>query len=211
MLSTDREIFSETMINCFQNFRAAISSALVNEWFEELQEFDFFHIRNAFKTYVRENEKFPPTLATIIRLSKKTKFEKNENSSGKQKCYVANCESEADERRGENVWMCGKHSDDWILKTQPDSLTAEILRRAKKFEEEAKAAGMSNYEYFKHSNPKGFEKFKNMVGSKTKINSSDDLFGSTRTSGISQRAIVPPQENLVGNLGFNDGVSGENV
>ena len=113
------------MANCFQNFRAEVSKGIIAEWFEELEGFDFFHVRNAFKTYVRENEKFPPTLATIIRLSKKSFG--NDNDKPKetfQKCFINNCTENADERRGiagdkgleHDVWMCGKHSEQLFLR-----------------------------------------------------------------------------------------------
>ncbi len=80
------------------------------------------------------------------------------------RCYVFECKGKADDRRGvkddknldRDIWMCQKHSEDWILKTQPDSIEAKIILGARKIEEEAKASGLSNREYFKQTNPKAF-------------------------------------------------------
>lgn len=77
------------------------------------------------------------------------------------RCYIFECKSKADERRGcvgdknleRNVWMCRKHSDEWILKTQPDSIAEKIILGARKIEADAKAAGMTNLEYFLKTNP----------------------------------------------------------
>jgi hypothetical protein len=79
------------------------------------------------------------------------------------RCYVFNCNAKADERRGENIWMCAKHSEDWILKTQPDSLEAKVILGARKIESEAKAAGMTNREYFEKINPRGYEMVQKMM------------------------------------------------
>jgi len=85
-----------------------------------------------------------------------SKNDKPEFFSEKARCYVMGCAAKADERRGENYWMCRKHSDDWILKTQSDSIEARVILGSRKIEDEAKSAGMTNREYFEKSNPKGF-------------------------------------------------------
>lgn len=81
MISTDKKDFSDSMISCFQNYRANISKQLIDEWFEELMGFSFFHVRQAFRKYTNENEKYPPTRAAIINLAKKnTIFKLDEDS-----------------------------------------------------------------------------------------------------------------------------------
>lgn len=86
------------------------------------------------------------------------------------RCYVTGCNEKADERRGESVWMCYHHSEEWILKTQPYSLQAEIISNAKRMAKEAKDAEMSNFDYFRAFNPRGYDFFKKMTSEeKTKL------------------------------------------
>lgn len=153
MLSTDREHFSEIMINCFQNFRAAISTSFINEWFYELSEFDLGHVKKAFRSYVRENERFPPTLAAIINLSKKFKVEEaikiqDENPT---RCCVENCNKKSDTSWKEYNF-CKLHYEDFIVDNFPDTPEAEIityLRKSTNIEE--------SKESFKRNFPKYYE------------------------------------------------------
>lgn len=164
MLPSDHVDFSKIMINCFQNFRAAISTAMVDEWFDELKGFDFFHIGHAFRKYTNENERYAPTRAAIINLAKKnaTKLQSDKNNS--EKCYVSPCDKIPEYRRGnknnfgkvDDIFMCKDHDELWILKMLPNSLEAEMIKRSKKIEADAKLAGLSNREYFKQTNPKAF-------------------------------------------------------
>jgi hypothetical protein len=92
-----------------------------------------------------------------------SKNDKPEFFSEKARCYVMGCAAKADERRGDNFWMCRKHSDDWILKTQPDSIESIVILGSRKIEAEAKAAGMTNREYFEKSNPMSFDAVQKMM------------------------------------------------
>ena len=154
MFPTDKEEFDHCMIRCFQNYRAAIDDGLLDEWFEEFGGFNFFHVRNAFKTYVRENEKFPPTLAAIIRLSKKSSREHNQKvlQERPRRCYVNSCmDNEVEECWIDTkVLICRFHMEEMILKTRPDSIDARIIRGAKEFEVNARKLGIYNYEHFRN-------------------------------------------------------------
>jgi len=175
MLATDKTEFSSIMINCFQNFRAAISTAMVNEWFEELKGFDYFHIRNAFRTYTNENEKYAPTRAAIINLAKKNANKLHYEKMNVDRCFVEPCKNKAEQTRGnldefgniKNIRMCSFHDDAWILKMQPNSLAAKNILGARKSESEAKALGMTGFEYFKKLNPKGFDAVQKMITRKS--------------------------------------------
>ena len=70
MIITDREDFADSMIRCFQNYRANISKEMVDEWFKELKQYPLYNIKKAFAKYINEEEKFPPTRATIIKFAK---------------------------------------------------------------------------------------------------------------------------------------------
>jgi hypothetical protein len=157
MLHSDKKDFSALMTNCWQNFRAAVTSSLIDDWFEELKEFEYFHVRNAFRRYVRETEKYPPTLAAIIRLAKKSAGEEYVNLRDKRprRCYIDNC-SEQD------VWtcmydpkilICRLHEDELILKTHPNSIHAQIIRWARVVEEECRKRGVSAQEATKLDYP----------------------------------------------------------
>lgn len=94
------------------------------------------------------------------------KKNKTEFFSEMSRCYVMGCERKADERRGENLWMCCNHSDDWILKSQKDSIEAKVILDARKIEEKAKVAGIPNREYFEKSNPSSYDAVQKMMQKK---------------------------------------------
>ena len=157
MFPTDKKEFDHCMIRCFQNYRAAIDDGLLDEWFEELKGFNYFHVRNGFKRYVRENEKYPPTLAVIIRLAKKSAGEEyvKLRDERPRRCYVVNC-------REQDVWtcmydpkilICRLHEDELILKTNPNSIHAQIIRGIRGIEEECKNRGITAREAMKIDYP----------------------------------------------------------
>jgi hypothetical protein len=79
------------------------------------------------------------------------------------RCYVFDCKGKADERRsceedsGKDIWTCKKHGDDFIVKNKTISeISSAVIVLASQIEADAKAAGLSNLEYFKQTNPKAF-------------------------------------------------------
>jgi hypothetical protein len=165
MLMNDKMQFAAMMTNCFQNYSRQIPKGFIDDWFDELKAFNSFHVTQAFKTHLRENEKFPPTLAAVIKLCKKSAAEQYAKIRNERigKCYVVGCKEETTQKFSENIMMCRKHSGDYYLKTQPNSIEAEIVRSSKKFENEAKEKGMTNHEYFKFLNPPGKSFFSDVM------------------------------------------------
>jgi len=174
MVLTDKEKFEDCMIRCFQNYRAAVDGRLLDEWFEELKSFNMFSLEQAFRIYKREHERFPPTLATIIKIAKRTSAEERTNirDDCPRKCFFTNCFSDDVEYYPTNpdILMCRLHCDEMILKTDPDSIQAEVIRGARRFEAQAKEAGLTNSDYFKKSQPALFNAInKNRQSEKSEV------------------------------------------
>lgn len=92
----------------------------------------------------------------------------NENKNAESKpfaprCFVIGCNSTADERRGENIWMCRYHSDEYILKIFPHSIDATVILTARRLEKEAKIAGMTNREYFQATNKASYDRAQSIM------------------------------------------------
>lgn len=145
------------MIRCFQNYRASIDDGLLDEWFEELKEFPMFCVNAAFRKYKREYDKYPPTLAVIIRLAKKSAGEQYTKLRDERprRCYVDNC-GEQDVwacMYDPNILICRLHEDELILKTHPNSIHAQIVIWARVVEEECRKRGVSVQEATKLDYP----------------------------------------------------------
>lgn len=172
MLLTDKDKFDHCMLRCFQNFRSAVDDKLLDEWFDELKSFSMFSIEMAFKIYKRENEKYPPTLAAIIRLAKKTAVEEYSKLRNDQprKCYVENCFDPDIDRCCYNpsLMVCRLHMDEMILKLDANSPRAQVIRMMRESEKERKQIGLSGLEYFKMKNPQIFNAIEKMRASEQK-------------------------------------------
>lgn len=144
-----------------EHYRLSLSEATIAEWVIDLKGFKYIEIVRAFDKYRASDKKYSPKSNEIRYLILDGKRE--EKKETKNNCYVVSCKNSANERRDENIWMCRKHSDDWILKTQPESIEAKIILGARKIEAEAKVAGMTNREYFEKSNPSSFDVLQKMM------------------------------------------------
>jgi hypothetical protein len=60
----DRGDFYEVMTKLFGNYGKTTTVEMMEEWFEDLIDFTFFQVKNAFKSYHRENT-YPPLIASI--------------------------------------------------------------------------------------------------------------------------------------------------
>lgn len=138
-----------------EHYRLSLSEMTIAEWVIDLKGFQYIEIVKAFDQYRSSGKNFSPTSRAIRNILLENV--KEEKKIIKNSCYVLTCKNLADERRGENIWMCGQHAHDWILKTQPDSSEAKIILGAWKIEADAKSAGLSNREYFKQTNPMAFD------------------------------------------------------
>ena len=84
MFDTDKKLFSEYLVGCFQNYRANISDAMVEEWFSgKLFGFPLLVVKRAFNKYGEDcKNKYPPQRAQIIQLCyKETSQEINESNN----------------------------------------------------------------------------------------------------------------------------------
>lgn len=79
------------------------------------------------------------------------------------RCFVIGCNSTADDRRGENIWMCRYHSDEYILKIFPHSIDATVILTARRLEKESKIAGMTNREYFQATNKASYDRAQSIM------------------------------------------------
>lgn len=161
MFDTDKDEFENEMINCWQdcNSRFAPSQEALDRWFEDFKSFPLYIIINAFKKH-SINKKFSPAKAEIKEIILKGLSDvKNNNPTIiiHQQCYFRHCNNNADERVGENSWMCADHSTETYPLRFPDSSTSKVLKMAHHFEGEAKNLGFSREEYFKKNNPKMWE------------------------------------------------------
>jgi hypothetical protein len=125
-----------------EHYGKSFSTDTMADWLTDLKGFKFIHISQAFDEYRQNGSKFAPKSLEIRNLAKK--FAGGNAREGQEfkrlnECYVLGCKKLADERRGENVWMCGQHSEDWILKTQPTSFSADLIRSWRKNEERIKS------------------------------------------------------------------------
>jgi|GEM_PF-4746534 hypothetical protein len=96
--------------------------------------------------------------------------DKNQNAESKPfapRCFVIGCNSIADERRGENVWMCRHHSDEYILKIFPHSIEASVILTSRRLEKEAREAGMTNQEYFRATNKSAYDRCQEIMKQKS--------------------------------------------
>lgn len=172
MLPFDRKKFDECMVSCFQNFRAATEDGLLNEWFDELKGFGMFAVDMAFRKYKREHEKYPPTLAAIIRLAKQSVGEKRTQfrDERQNKCYVDNCFNEDIEECCYNheVMVCRLHMDEMILKLESHSPRADMIRHYRFCEDERRQLGLTGLQYLKMKNPKLFDSIEKMRESERK-------------------------------------------
>lgn len=161
MIAVDKEKFILLVSNCFQNYSREVSDELIDDWFEELRGFSFYHLRKAFSKYCRKEDRYSPNLAKIIKLCKLEASQRlaKERDEKLKQCYVDHCKSKELQPCSFNpaVSICRNHEDDLILKTNPHSFQAEIVRRSQQFEEEAKLLGRTNQEHFSKTNAKVFE------------------------------------------------------
>jgi len=156
MLSTDKIDFSKTMISCFQNFRANISQEIVCEWFDELKSYEFFHVQNAFRHYVNENDKYPPSRGSIIKILRKNLSNLNENDVNNEfsnrSCGYRGCEKGGNEvHHFGDGYLCVFHWEEWALKNENlnggNEIQATRIRLSRQFEKEAKGLGVSNRDF----------------------------------------------------------------
>lgn len=168
MLPADKDRFDKLMIGCFQNFRVAVSAELLDEWFEELKEFNLFCVENAFRQYKREKEWPPPVIASIINLAIKASGEyySHLRDNKKNKCHVANCFSKDIEEcsYNRNVMVCRFHMDEMTLELEPDSPGADNIRLARQAEKERNELGLTGSQYVKLKNPELFRCVEKMSG-----------------------------------------------
>jgi hypothetical protein len=152
MRPDDKKDFAIEMATCFQNYTRQVTPGMIEHWFDELKSFKFFDIRYAFRAYTREIERQTPTLAAIIRYSKKScaSIHPSLEDKNSNRCYVSNCQNPDAEMCPYHpaVMICQKHLDDMILKTRPDSVEARMIREGREFEAEAKNLGRANREHF---------------------------------------------------------------
>lgn len=120
-----------------EHYGKSFSIDTMADWLTDLKGFKYIHITQAFEEYRQNGSKFAPKSLEIRNLAKKfTAGNAKEGQEFKKtnECYVLGCKKVADERRGENVWMCSRHSEDWILKTHPNSREGDCVRLIRKFE-----------------------------------------------------------------------------
>lgn len=136
----------------------SLSELSLAEWVRDLSGFTFVQIEQAF-TQHRQQSDWRPQSKHIREIIFSKLPRSNEGSlQSKSKCYVISCRNLDIEQCFDNpeIQMCRFHHDEYILKMHPQSPQADCIRLARKFEEEAKAAGMTNQEYFSFKNPAGY-------------------------------------------------------
>lgn len=120
-----------------EHYGKSFSTDTLADWLTDLKGFTFFHITKAFEEYRQNGSKYAPKSLEIRGLAKKYSvgnIQEGQDFRRTNECYVLGCKKFADERRGENIWMCQRHSEDWILKTCPKSKEADCIRSIREFE-----------------------------------------------------------------------------
>ena len=139
MVNTDKKLFSEYLIGCFQNYRANISDAMVEEWFSgKLFGFPLFVIKSAFNHYSEDcKNKYPPQRAQIIQLCYQHTSEKINESKMKIGCIRII----GDKNCGKEILVHG-HCEECYDEVRPKNFT-DLKREEylKAFYERAKTAG----------------------------------------------------------------------
>jgi hypothetical protein len=133
-----------------EHWGSSLSEEGLAEWILDLSGFNLYQITQAFAEH-RKFSSYRPKAKDIlgILIDKLPKSNDIQNNV-KEKCYVISCKNNDIDPCAYNpkVFMCRFHHDEYILKVHPGTIQAEVIRRARKFQEEAKEFGMTGKEYF---------------------------------------------------------------
>lgn len=155
MITIDQADFGEIMINCFENYGKIPSKSIIEMWFDALKSFNFVHVRNAFTSYLRENDKRKgaPAVADILKLAKKSAASAyvQLRETRTKRCYVDGCNSPEDQIAAcdyrPDIFICRHHLDEFVLTTMPNSNHARVIREDKEFRTEAARLGRTLREH----------------------------------------------------------------
>lgn len=170
-------------------YRIALTADSLDSYWDDLNQFSISEIRNAFRQH-RIDEKrggYFPLVSDLIKYVDKTEKQKikiiycNHNDSGKL------CANEAKHFLGNQKMFCEEHFEKNRSKSEWEN---NIDVRVKQIEEKAKELGMTNEEYFRHSNPNIFKKTEN--------NSHEHLFKKNNSQVKSYSNVVDLMSKLAG-------------
>lgn len=134
---------------------------------------------------------YKPNLSVVKETPKAKIYEK--------KCGIIGCSKEWTERfNGYSILMCMKHANYFYQKIEIDQFVEVEIMLSRKFEEEAKVKGMTNYEYYKFCNPPGKSFFADVVFKNFRGEKSPEEISKSVDKKIEQdRIIASHNENMV--------------
>lgn len=163
MIPSEQSVFYKFMRDIFSDEWPSVppfSPDHLARWFRALEFIDMARIKKAFAEYLCDSRqsKFPPKEGQILEIIKTLPFDIR-----LVRCSWETCSDVGIDRLGD-YFYCRNHCDEMILKNDPDSSQADVIRESRRLALEAKEFGISTRAYFEKCEPAFFNSINKMRG-----------------------------------------------